>query len=201
MKQLITQLRTIGTSTLYRKGERIYFQGEVPHSAIVILDGIVKAYTIGSSGEQAIIHLWGKGSILPIAWANNQASIALFHYEAMEDVRALAVKKHDLHATLDNNVAYLTEYLAYSNRIQAGMLLRINSLCQPRAIEKICYTLYYLSFHHGAKRANGSIEIRLNITQSLLANLIGQTRESTAKNIHILRDAGVLDYDSSSYVI
>ena len=35
----------------------------------------------------------------------------------------------------------------------------------------------------------------------MLAGLIGQTRESTAKNLKLLKDAGVVDYTSSTYTV
>ena len=89
MKQLLSQLREVGTPTLYRKGSSLYFQGEVPRYAVIILDGVVKAYTISREGNETIVHLYGKGSILPLAWVNSQSPTALFNYEAVNDVRCL----------------------------------------------------------------------------------------------------------------
>jgi CRP-like cAMP-binding protein len=42
-------------------------------------------------------------------------------------------------------------------------------------------------------------EIDLKLTQGMLANLIGQTRESTAKNLKQLKESGIIDYASSTY--
>ena len=201
MKQLLSQLRAIGTSTIYRKGGSLFFQGEVPRYAVVVLDGVVKAYTISREGEETIVHLFGKGSILPTAWLHEEAPTALFNYEAVNDVRALRVKKEDIHQIINNDPAVMKEYLAASIHNQSSMLLRITGLAQSRATEKICYTLYYLVFRYGIDRGNGSYVIDLKITQSMLAGLIGQTRESTAKNLKLLKDAGVVDYTSSTYTV
>ena len=84
---------------------------------------------------------------------------------------------------------------------QAELLLRITGLSQSRAAEKICYTLYFLMFRYGVERAPGTYEIDLKLTQGMLANLIGQTRESTAKNLKALKQSGVIDYTSSTYTI
>jgi len=35
----------------------------------------------------------------------------------------------------------------------------------------------------------------------MLANLIGQTRESTAKNLRVLKDKNIVDYTSSTYFV
>lgn len=201
MKQLLSQLREVGTPTLYRKGSSLYFQGEVPRYAVIILDGVVKAYTISREGNETIVHLYGKGSILPLAWVNSQSPTALFNYESVNDVRCLKLKRDDFLHTMSDKPEYLREYLDYMVHNQASMLLRITGLAQSRAIEKICYTLYFLMFRYGIERGGGAYVIDLKLTQSLLAELIGQTRESTAKNLKILKEAGVVDYTSSTYTV
>lgn len=201
MKQLISHLRTLGTPTLYRKGSNVFFQGEVPRYGVVILDGVIKAYTINPDGEEVIVHLFGKGSILPVSWLNSQSSTALFNYDAVNDVRALKVRKTDFHDAIASNHEFALEYLDQVTKAHGELLLRITGLSQSRATEKICYTLYYLLFRYGIERTPNTYEINLKLTQSMLANLIGQTRESTAKNLKHLKDIGVVDYTSSSYTV
>ncbi len=138
MKQLLSQLREVGTPTLYRKGSSLYFQGEVPRYAVIILDGVVKAYTISREGNETIVHLYGKGSILPLAWVNSQSPTALFNYEAVNDVRCLKLKRDDFLHTMSEKPEYLREYLDYMVHNQASMLLRNTGLSQSRAIERIC---------------------------------------------------------------
>jgi len=201
MKQLLAHLKSIGTPSIYRKGASIYFQGEVPRHAVVMLDGVVKSYTISPEGDETIITLYGRGSILPIAWVNSQSSTALFNYDAVNDVRVVKLEKNRLREAIDTSPVYLREYLEYMSSSQAALMLRITGLAQSRAIEKICYTLYFLLFHHSIERNDGCYEIDLRLTQGMLASLIGQTRESTAKNLKILKDAGIVDYSSSTYIV
>lgn len=179
----------------------MFFQGEVPRYSVIILDGVVKAYTINQEGEETIVNLFSKGSVLPSAWVHNQSPTALFNYDAINDVRVLKIKKNDLIEAISQNITFMKEYLDLTAGQQAGLLLRVTGLSQSRATEKICYTLYYLLFRHGIERGNGNYEIDLKITQGLLASLIGQTRESTAKNLKTLKDAGVVDYSSSTYTV
>ena len=201
MKQLLSHLRTVGTATLFFFFCSLFFQGEVPRYAIIILDGVVKGYTINPEGDETIVNLFGRGSVIPIAWTNNQASTSLFNYQAINDVRALRIKKEDLWDAMRANPTYMEEYLGLIAQSQAGLLLRITGLCQSRATEKICYTLYYLTFRYGLERSNGMFEIDLKLTQGMLANLIGQTRESTAKNLRVLKDKNIVDYTSSTYFV
>lgn len=201
MKQLLSHLRSVGTVSLYRKGASLFFQGEVPRSVTVILDGVVKAYTISPEGDETIVNLYGRGAVLPTAWVNNESATALFNYDAINDVRVVRVNKSVFHDAIDKNSDMQREYLQYMMKSQAELLLRITGLSQSRAAEKICYTLYFLMFRYGVERAPGTYEIDLKLTQGMLANLIGQTRESTAKNLKALKQSGVIDYTSSTYTI
>lgn len=200
MKQLLAHLRTIGTASIYRKGSSVFFQGEAPRFAIIVLDGVIKSYTINHDGDEAIVNLYSKGSVLPIAWINSQSPVSLFNYDAVNDVRVLKVKKSDFADALTNPV-FLREYLDHVAQAQVGLLLRVTGLCQARASAKICYTLYFLMFRYGIEKQAGIFEVDLKITQSTLADLIGQTRESTAKNLKTLREAGVIDYASGTYFV
>lgn len=201
MKQLLSHLRAIGTPSIYRKGASIFFQGEIPRYAVIVLDGVVKAYTINHDGDESIVNLYSKGSIIPIAWVNNQAGVALFNYDAVNDVRVLKLNKSDFVDIITKHPELQKEYLDYMTQAHAGLMLRVTGLCQPRASAKICYTLYFLMFRYGIERQAGTFEIDLKLTQSMLANLIGQTRESTAKNLKSLKDAGVVNYTSSTYFV
>ncbi len=201
MKQFTKRLREVGTLRLYRKNANLLFQGEVPRSVIVILDGIAKVYTLSVDGEEIIVDLFGRGSVLPASWINSQSPTSIFNYQAANDVRTVEVSRDVFLSLLQENSAFQSEYIDELMRSQVGLLIRITGVCQPRAIEKICYTLYHLLFRYGLERANGNYEIDLKLAQHTIASLIGQTRESTAKNLKTLREAGVINYSSSTYVV
>lgn len=201
MRQLIAHLKSIGTPGLYRRGSSLLLKGEVPRDVIVILSGVVKAYAINQSGDQSIVNLCGKGIILPVAWAHNHSEESLFHYEAVNDVRVVSVRKSDFQAAIEQHPELQAEYLDYMIRAQTSLLLRITGLTQPRAITKICYTLSFLMFRYGIEKQPGIFEIDLKVTQIMLANLIGQTRESTAKNLKLLKERGAINYRNSTYWI
>jgi CRP/FNR family transcriptional regulator len=201
MRQLIAHLKSIGTLTLYRRGATLYRQGEIPREACIILSGVVKAYTINQEGDQTIVNLCGKGTLIPLAWIHDESEKTLFHYEAVNDVRVLSIRKSDFHAAIAKSPELQMEYIHYLIRAQISLLLRVTGLSQPRAITKICYTLSFLMVRYGIEKKPGVYEIDLKLTQTMLANLIGQTRESTAKNLKFLKEAGAITYKNSTYRI
>lgn len=201
MKQFAKRLREVGVPRLYRRQSNLLFQGEVPRDAIVVLDGIVKVYSISPDGDEIIVDMFGRGAVLPASWINGQSQTSLLNYQAANDVRTIEVTKDKFHEILNESTEFQNEYIDELTKIQVSLLLRVTGLCQPRSVEKICYTLYHLLFRYGLERDNGNYEIDLKLTQHTIASLIGQTRESTAKNLKLLKAVGIIDYTSSTYTV
>ncbi len=201
MRTLINSLRPLGHMQLYRKGSSILLQGEIPRNCFIIVDGIVRAYAITNGGEERLVALYGPGDIFPFAWVLGQASTSLFYYDAVNDVRALRIDKTTLTEMTDKDPIANKALIKLLSQDYAALMMRITGLIQSRAVDKIAYTLYYLLLRYGIERAENEYFIDLKLSQGMLAQLIGQTRESTAKNIKILRDKRVISYKSSSYSV
>ena len=79
--------------------------------------------------------------------------------------------------------------------------MRITALEQSNAADKIALTLYYLLIRHGVERKPGFFTINVRMTQSIVASLVGLTRESTAIQIAKFKKEKVLTYSHFTYVI
>lgn len=201
MSSVISVLKPISNPRLFRKDTIVLFQGEVPRGVYVVLDGVVRAYSITSSGEERTISLYTKGDILPLAWALGDAPTSFLHYVAMSDVRTLEIKRTAFQQAITKNKALTQHFLHVASNNYASLLLRVTGLSQSRAIEKIAYTMYYLLFRYGLDRGDEQYELNLKLSQGMIASLIGQTRESTARNLKTLKENGSIDYNGSTYTV
>lgn len=201
MEQFLTQLKPYSSLKVFKKGSNVYFQGEVPRKAMIVRDGIIRAYTITSTGEERIVALYGKNDILPLTWVLGETSNTLFYYDALSETRVLAVSKVDFNSILDANPDLVRMMLGFVANNYTAMLLRITGLEQSRAIEKIGFTLYYLLFRYGIESTPGQFTIDVKMSQNVIASLVGLTRESTTKNLKLLKDKKVIDYNSSTYTV
>lgn len=201
MDSLLPYLKKSATVRRIKKGGNVLFQGEIPRSVMIVRDGVVRAYTITSSGEERIVSLFSKGDIIPLAWALGEAPNALFYYDALSEVRVLTVPKQAFLNTLMNDKELLASMVKFVTNEYTALLFRITGLGQSRAIEKIGYTLYYLLFRYGVEKAGGKYAIDIKMSQTVIAALVGLTRESTTKNLKILKDKGVISYTNSTYTI
>jgi len=186
---------------IVKKGANVLFQGEVPRRAMIVRDGVVRAYTITSTGEERVVALYGKGDIFPLTWILGETTNTLFYYDAITETRLMTFTKDDLTKVLDKNGEASRALMRFVGNQYTAMLLRITGLEQSRAVEKIGFTLYYLLFRYGVEKKPGVYTISIKLSQLMISNLVGLTRESSTKNLKVLKDKGVIDYSSSTYTI
>lgn len=184
-----------------KKNGNIFFQGEVPRKAMIVRDGVIRAYTITSNGEERVVALFGRGDVFPLTWILGETTNSLFYYDAVSEARLMSVSREDFMEAILNNPPAMAALLSFVGNQYTSLLLRITGLEQSRAVEKIGFTLYYLLFRYGIEKKPGLYTINLKLSQLMIANLVGLTRESSTKNLKILKDKGIISYTSSMYVV
>lgn len=201
MQDIIDQLKANAIVRSIRKHTILLYQGEVPRSAYFIRSGVMKVYSINTSGTEQIVAFFTAGDLLPATWIFGNTSSALYYYEAMTDCTVLAVDKTVLLKTLDEHPELQKKMFDYIMTNYTSSLLRITSLEQSRASEKISFTLYYLLFRYGREIKPGIYSVQMNLTHTVIADMVGIARETTAVEMNKLKKAGVVSYNSKEYII
>ncbi|MCY1378217.1 Crp-like helix-turn-helix domain protein [compost metagenome] len=125
----------------------------------------------------------------------------LFYYEAGSDTELACVTKDTLVSTIARSPELAANILKFTVNEHTALLMRITALEQSNAAEKIALTLYYLLIRHGLERQPGLFTIDIKMTQSMIASLVGLTRESTAVNLAKLKERDVVTYSNFIYVV
>ena len=201
MDELQSIIRKNGIPRAIKKGTILLYQSEIPRRAFVINRGLVRAYAITNSGEERTIALHDKGDILPLSWLFGETSTSLFYYDALTDSEVTAIPKAEIINAAAKNPAVLSSVLSLTMNEYTSLLLRITALEQSSAAEKIALTLYYLLFRHGEEKTPGVYTINIKLTQSMIASLVGLTRESTAVNLKLLKKKKIVAYSNFSYTV
>lgn len=201
MDNLLHNLQPHTLTRFVKKGSILLYQGEIPRSAFIIRRGLVRVYTITTSGEERTIALHGKGDIFPLPWVFGEVTNTLFYYEAMSDAEVVTTPKQYVVEAVMGSPELMSTILKFTINEYTALLLRITALEQSRAAEKIGLTLYYLIFRHSIEKTPGVYTIDIKMTQSMIASLVGLTRESTAVNLKLLKKKGIIQYSKFTYVI
>ncbi len=201
MEELFSELEDKGLVRNIKKRTVLLYQGEVPRSAYIMRKGIIKVYSINSTGNEQIVSFYVAGDLFPISWVFGKTSATLYYYETLTDCELLAVDKPALHNAIYGKSRFLLKAFDYLTTNYISALLRITSLEQSRASEKIMFTLYYLLFRHGKETKPGIFSVKLELTHVVIADLVGLTRETTAIELNKLKKLGIVKYDSKEYII
>lgn len=201
MEEFIAQLTPIASKKFFKRHSILLYQGEAPRVAYVVLSGALKVYSINTSGEEQVVAFHTQHDILPTSWLFGQASTTLYYYEAHTDCEVLAVSREELMQLITGNPTFTKMVMAYYATSYVGMLVRVTALEQSRAREKLMFTLYYLMFRYGREVKPGTYIIDLSLTHTVIASLVGLTRETTTTELSKLRQQKVLKYSVHTYTL
>ena len=201
MEELHRSLEPHTTRRSIRKGSTLLYQGEIPREAFIVRKGFIRAFTITSSGDERTVALHTRGDIFPLSWLYGETKNTLFYYEAGSDVELSCVSKDSFVSTLTSSPELMATILRFAVNEHTALLMCITALEQSNAADKIALTLYYLLIRHGKEKRPGLYTIDIKMTQSMIASLVGLTRESTAIHISKLKERGVISYSNFIYVI
>jgi CRP/FNR family transcriptional regulator len=201
MRDIISHIKPHATKRTFKKHSILLYQGEAPRMAYVVLSGVVKVYSINAAGEEQIVAFETRDDLLPTPWIFNKSSTTLYYYEALADCEVLALSRDDLQRLIAGSDALRTNLLDYFATNYTGLLMRITALEQSRAREKIMFTLYYLLFRYGRETRGGIFVVDLKLTHSVIASLVGLTRETTTNELSKLKSQKVLRYNAHQYAV
>lgn len=184
----------------YSAGATILYQGEAPRSACILLSGILRVVCISAAGDEQIVMFQVAGEFFPMPWIFGKSPSTLFFYEAIADCEVAFVPRAELTEFLYKDEARMRLLLDYYATNYAASMIHVNALEQPRARDKLLYTLYYLCQRYGLPQAK-KVHIPIKLTHQNLASLVGLTRETTATEMNKFKKQHVLSYANQQYIV
>jgi CRP-like cAMP-binding protein len=182
-------------------GEPILYQGEVPHFAYLVKSGVVKAYDIGSTGDEKIVALAAPGEFIPPAWVFDKSPVSLYYYSAFTDCDLYIVQRAVVQQFIASDDAVARKMFDQYMGLYTGAVQQINALTQSKGIDKILYILQYLVMRFGHKIGNDSQIIRMRLTHKDVASMTGLTRETASVELNRLKKKGVISYKDQYYTV
>jgi CRP-like cAMP-binding protein len=185
----------------YKQSEPIFYQGEVPRHGLIVKKGIVKAYDIGSSGDEKIVALCSAEEFIPPEWVFKKSPVSLYYYESFSESETYIVERDIINKLIvsDTNLSHwlFERYMG----LYIGSVQQINALEQSKSASKILYIIQYLVMKFGKKINSEKQLISLRLTHQDIAGLTGLTRETTSVELNRLKKIGVISYKDQHYIV
>lgn len=194
-------LQAAGVTRQYAKKRTILFQGEIPRSLMVLQSGLVKVYGITTSGDQRTVTLLSAGDVFPVEWVFDKSRVSLYYYEAVTDCTLLTLPKAEFINAMERDSELKDQVFHTYMAHYTSATMHIYALEHSHAQEKLVYILQYLVARFGEKQPDGLVKIDLRLSHQDIAEMVGLTRETTAVELHRLKDKGLIDYQRFSYYV
>lgn len=184
----------------YSRSETVLYQGEMPSSAMVLKNGIIRMYDIGHDGSEKTIAYVARNDLLPPAWIFKKSNTSLYYYEAFTYTSVYVLSREKLVDILESDHALLSTFLDRYLTMYIGATMHIEALEYSRAQDKVLRILQFLSIRFGEYIQKDILRINLRLTQQDIANMIGLSRETTALEIGKLKRKGLIDCQHQRYI-
>lgn len=175
----------------FKKNHVLMFENDLSEDVYIIRSGMVKVYRI-HEGKEIVLSISMPGDILGEVEALSNDNHRISSIEALENVSVWQMTKQDFLQTVDQYPSVLRKaYMILVERTRMlNRLIRYLTFYDVRT--KAANLLVDLYYNFG-KPDGDNYKIDLKINQSLLANMLGVTRESISKTLGDFQNEGLID--------
>ncbi len=186
---IIKQLPT----KVFKKDDIIFKPGDIPKNGFIPISGVIATYSYDNNGIERRIISAKEYEFIPNNWLISPSEPLEYYYRAYTDVVCCVVDRMKFPQLLKENPEALYELLlAQDNRMQAAKH-RIETLVQPRAVDKLLYMFRYMVERVSLPTDNNKwVQTLFGLTQAEFADALGLTRETAAKELAKLEEGGVI---------
>jgi CRP/FNR family cyclic AMP-dependent transcriptional regulator len=177
-------------TTQYKTGEIIFRQGADADSACYLSKGMVKQ-TVTTDGREIVVEIVQPGDFFGVCDLEGR-HVRVCGAFALKPCTVVTIANEDLRAAIDADSVFarlfVTHLLDRERRAQSDKAASVFSNTEQR----LAHTLIEL--------ANPSGVIEPEITQEMLANMIGTTRSHVSTFMNRFRRAGLIKYNGVTQI-
>jgi CRP/FNR family transcriptional regulator len=188
---LIPLLKTARSKQIAR-GQVLFYSGDLAPNVFIIKSGIIKIYDIDNQGNEKILHLVERPAIIPFAFFSGISTPTRWFYSALTDCELYEIPRLKLLSELQANSALAIYLMNWFSSEMHNVLTRVSSLGKAQVKEKLLAILGYLQANHSTACRGGWWRVEFPVNHQLLADLVGNTRESVTLAMKELHDAHIV---------
>ncbi len=183
-----------------KKGSLVFYEGDKPGKIFFIKSGFVKLFHSSESGKDAIIYLYGPGSVLGLRALTSQDELLQHSAEAITDTQVITISRDEYLKALTEHPEYIVDLLHlfidrldYTERKLAGFIL-------TDVTARVANFLINTGKRFGEKKGS-SIVVQVPLTHQRIAEFVGSFRETVTGSIQKLEKAGCIEFEGKKLII
>jgi CRP/FNR family cyclic AMP-dependent transcriptional regulator len=183
-----------------KRGEHAFRAGDFADELWVVVSGQIKEYVLSRDGDEYVSDLHGPGAVFGEPALFVPERIRVVNEIAMDETVVITVERTRLFTFLLQHppaMLRLLEGLSVDSRAVSEDVL---ALAYAQVKARVLTKLVQLSETHGVEAATG-LRIDLQISQSVLAGMVGATRENVNRALVPLIAAGYLRLEQGEIIV
>lgn len=179
------------TISKYRKNQIVFAQGEVADEIYYIQKGRIRCVVLSDRGKEAVVGIFEPGQFFGEGCMNGHP-VRIATTTTMEESIVTMISKKSMIATLHREPKFSKMFIAYlltrNGRVEEDLIDQLFNSSERRLAR-----LLLLLANFG--KEGGPQTIRPNISQSILAEMIGTTRSRVSFFMNKFRKLGLINYN------
>jgi CRP-like cAMP-binding protein len=176
-----------------KQGQTLFYKGDEGTALYIIKRGAIKIVLPSKIGDEIIVTIFTVNDFFgEMALLDGEPRSA--NAVAIEPTEVFVLNRNNFLSFLKSNINAIRSILSsLSKRLRLTDEF-LEDTCFLSISARLAKKLVELAESHGKKEEN-IVNIDLNLTQKELGDMIGATRESTNKELKMLRDRGLISTD------
>jgi CRP-like cAMP-binding protein len=195
----LARIAAIARSVALPAGHALFQEGDEPDGLYCVVDGVVRIFITHADGRELTINLMEEGDVIgEIALLDDLPRSA--HAAALTDTALVLVPRGAFDALLAEEPAlYRPIVLALCERLRhATDQLTRNAFSDLR--QRLTLLLRELAIVHGRIEPDIAV-VDLDLTQGMLAQMLGVTREAVNKQLRVMQREGRLRIEAGRIAV
>lgn len=183
----------------YKKGQIIFFEGDVSDILYVINSGKIKVSKYTKEGKEQILYILSEGDFVGDMSLLKRDEYK-FTAEALEDTNMCELTKDNFDEIVRSNPEIALKIL----QVVYDRIVKLENLVQNLSTKDIEARIagLLLSFIKDFGQPNGKyIELELPLSREDIANYIGVTRETISRKLSSMQDEGIIKLVGNKKII
>lgn len=180
-------------SNSYRRGNKLFVEGNPPLGLYCISKGKVKLTKVGADGKESLLRIAGSGQVI--------GHRSLFSHElymasatAMEDCEICFISKKSIFNVIKTNPSVSLHLIQTLSKEMGEAEKKSASLFQKSVRERLAELLLTLKESYGVQEGT-RFRLDIKLTREEMASIIGTSSETVIRQMTDFKDEGLLEQE------
>ncbi|NLZ49282.1 MAG: Crp/Fnr family transcriptional regulator [Clostridiales bacterium] len=193
------KISEIIVSRKYKKGQVLFFEGDVEDKLYIVNKGKIKVYRYNKEGREQILYILSDGEFIGDMSLLKKGKFQ-YNAEALEDTYICTIAKDDFDKIITLNPEITLKIMEVLHDRLMDLENLIQNLSTKDVEVRIASILKTFAQDYGVKGEEGII-IDLPLNREEMANYIGVTRETISRKLTALQDEDIIELVGNKKII